>query len=293
VARMSKEILSRTIYVHQIANPPVTGRSIQAKINFINLKQFEISDSKDETGQPHFTLKIIDPKKIGLENSEQSDIEKFVDKILLACNLTLNRASFSTHIADASDTKIEFQDSNAGSPQPEVTKTSQGFRVDIHEAPIRIRDSVHITVGFRDVLDESKVLEIIKKVDSLDNLRGRAKFQVPDIGKSLTEYSAAMSIFDRGGIFKHLFSSLELATNCDGNDRIGQSLDAEVSKIAAISTTEVEDWREFNNRAKHIDRNQQHEKLHKNGLLKLGEKLDPLRQACQKIILDRLCNISR
>ena len=106
MARMSKEILSRTIYVHQIANPLVTGRSIQAKINFINLKQFEISDSKDETGGPHFTLKIIDPKKIGLENSEQSDTEKFVDKILLACNLTLNRASFSTHIADASDTKI-------------------------------------------------------------------------------------------------------------------------------------------------------------------------------------------
>ena len=287
---MSKEILSRTVYMHQIVNPPVTGRSIQSKINFMNLKDLEISDWKNEGGQQRFTLKINDPKRIGLESCEQSDIEKFIDKILLACNLTLKRAAFSRQICDISDSKMQFEDNNTLSGEPKVTKTLTSFRVETSEN-IRIRESKHITAGFQDVLDEASVLEIVKKIDSLDNLSGTVKFQIQDIRKSLTDYFVAMSIFDRGGIFKHLFRSLELSTNCDGRDRIGQSLDNEVSKVAAISRADVKDWREFNDRTKHINRNQQEEKLYKNGLLKLGERLDPLRWACQKIILNRLCNI--
>jgi hypothetical protein len=63
------------------------------------------------------------------------------------------------------------------------------------------------------------VLEVIKEIDSFDNITKTPKFQVEDIRKSLSDYSSAMSSFAAIRIFKHLFSSLELATNCDGCDR--------------------------------------------------------------------------
>lgn len=251
----------------------------------------EISDWRDNAGQQEFTLTLPDPKIMGLQCFEPSDTEKFIDKILLACNLCLIKAAFSRQIGDTSDTTLQFQDNSTLSSQTNVTETpGEGFRVEAGET-IRIGDSRHVTVGFRDVLDEVRVLEILKKIDSLDVLLGPTKFQILDIRKSLSSYSTAMSIFDLQGIFKNLFNSLELSTNCDGQDRKSNSLDKEAGKIAAISPSKVKDWRDFNNFSKHISRNQQEEKLYTNALLSLAEKLEPLRLACQKIILDRLCNI--
>jgi hypothetical protein len=58
---------------------------------------------------------VTDAAKVGLESTEKTDIDKFIQSVLLACNLVLGRAAFSKHSFDASDTKIEFQDNNTHS----------------------------------------------------------------------------------------------------------------------------------------------------------------------------------
>ena len=281
-----KDQISRKIYVHEVVNPPVTGLSIDVTINIINSKYLVIADWQNETGQQSFNLKIIDPLSLGLQDFQDNNVEKFIDKLLLVCNLVLKSAAFSRHQSDSSRTKVERETPQASGSQ--VTETPNGIKIEIHET-VRITDSVHISIGFQDELDEAKVVQIMKKLDQLENLK--SNLQVGDLKKSLNEYSAAMSSFDRLGIFKHLYSSMELATNCDGYDRSGIELDAEVNRISGIPTTDVEEWRRFNGRAKHIDKTPLEEKLYQETLQKLGEKISPLRETCQKIILSRLPNI--
>jgi hypothetical protein len=263
------------VYIHQIANPPAPGRSIKANIDFRNLNHLEFSDWTNDAGPGHCSLKVTDAAKLSLDSIEQANIEKFIQTVLLACNMVLHRAAFSKHSFDASDTKIEFLDNN--------THYSQ-----TNDTSLRISESIHHGIEFHDNLDETKVLEIIKKIHSLDDLHRPVRFQINDIRKCLSEYTNAMSSFDRTGIFKHLFTSLELATNSDGDEKIGLGLDNKVARLAAISASCVKNWREFNDRAKHIDRNSQEERFYENHLQELGSQLDPLRYACQKIILDRL-----
>ncbi len=282
----NKGTLSRKVFVHDISNPPYTGHSIDAKINILNSKHIEISDLKKDNGQQSFTLKIIDPMSLGLQDFQDYNVEKFIDKLLLTCNLVLKSAVFSRHKSDSSRTKVEREIPPASGSQ--VTETPEGIKIELHETLI-ITDSVHVSFGFQDELDETKVVQIMKKLDQLENTKSR--LQVGDLKKSLNEYSAAMSSFDRLGIFKHLYSSMELATNCDGHDRSGVGLDTEINKISGIPITDVEDWRRFNDRAKHIDRTPQEEKLYQETLQKLGEKIASLRETCQKIIRSRLTNI--
>lgn len=78
----------------------------------------------------------------------------------------------------------------------------------------------------------------MKKIDSLDSIT-KTQFQVENVRKSLSAYSFAMSSFSALGIFKHLFSSLELATNCDAYSREGENFDTEVSIIAGIKTADI------------------------------------------------------
>jgi hypothetical protein len=75
--------------------------------------------------------------------------------------------------------------------------------------------------NFSFILPKVNKFRIIKKIHSLDDLHWPERFQINDIRKSLYEYTNAMSGFDRSGIFKHLFTSLELATNSDGDEKNG------------------------------------------------------------------------
>jgi hypothetical protein len=283
----NKRTLSRKVFVHEVINPPYAGHSIDAKINILNSKHLEISDLKKDDGQQSFTLKIIDSTSLGLQNFQEYNVEIFFDRILLACNLVLKSAAFSRHKSDSSHTIIERESSQSSGTK--ITRTPEGIIIEVNET-LGITVSTHITAGFEENLDENRVLDILKKFDRLEGTN-KTNLQVGDIKKSLDEYSAGMSSFDRIGIFKHLYSSMELATNCDGNDRTGSRLDNEVNKIVGTPSLTVQNWREFNDRSKHINRNSQEEKWYQENLSRLGEKLSPLRETCQKIILDRLQNI--
>lgn len=288
---MDQDSISITIYVHDVDNPPATGHSINVKINLINSKYITISDWNADSDQQSLTLKIAEPISLGLQDFQDYNVEKFIDKVQLACNLVLKNAVFSRNMADTSHSKVERKSDESQKTKAKVSEPTSGHKVVVVQETVRITERVHITVGFEDELDETRVIEILQKINELENPKLTTNFQIQDLNKSLEEYSAAMSSFDRVGIFKHLFSSLELATNCDGNDRKAAVVDKEVNKITGISDSEVKDWREFNARLKHIDRSPQDEAVYQEGLRKIGEKINPLRDTAEKVIVDRLQKI--
>ena len=288
---MSEDSVSRTTYVHDVDNPPATGHSLNVKINVINSEHITINDWRTDSDQPSFTLKITEPISLGLQDFQDYNVEKFIDKVQLACNLVLRSAVFSRNRADSSRSEVERKRDPSEETKVKMSEPTPGHKVITINETVRITDRVHITVGFEDELDEAKVVEILQKINELENPNLTTSLQVQDLKKSLEEYSAAMSSFDRVGIFKHLFSTLELATNCDGNDRSGDSLDGEVNNITGTSDSEVKDWREFNARRKHIDRSSQDEQDYQDGLKKIGEKINPLRNTSKKVISYRLQNI--
>ena len=283
----SQDIISRTVYVHNPVNPPSIGHGVDAKIKLVNPKHLSI-ENWQEGEQPTFTLKIADPKAMGLLNFQDNSVERFIDDLILSCNLVLKRAAFSKNNLDSTHSTVERK--QEPKPKPKVENTPSGTEITVTEV-VYGTDHFHFTIGFEDELDESKTLELLSKILSIKNGMGQTTLKVNDLQKSLNEYQSAMFSFEGLGIFKHLFSSLGISTNCDGNDRIGQALVQESALISGIDLSKIDDCRSFNGRVKHIDRNPQEEKEYQEGLKKLEQKITCLREAIQKIITYRLKSI--
>jgi len=80
---MSKDIanISNKISIHSPENPPSTGHGLNVKLTSSNQKYLEISNWENGN-QPRFTLIVHDPISIGLEDSQEYNVEKFVDDLL-------------------------------------------------------------------------------------------------------------------------------------------------------------------------------------------------------------------
>jgi len=234
-------------------------------------------------------LIIHDPHSIGLEDSQEYNVEKFVDDVLLACNIVLKRAIFSKHNSDSTKSRITWKKQE---PTSEVKDTPTEKVVVINET-IGIHESISRSIGFKDELDENKVLEILSKIRKINDGTAQSSLKLNDFQKSLNEYDVAMESIELLGIFKHLFSSLELSTNCDDHDdRNGQKLDAEINRITGIDLSTIKDWRNFNSRTKHKDIHSNDERLYQEGLKQLGGKIIKLRETSQKTIQFRFNAIS-
>ena len=75
------EHISNKIIVHSPENPPSIGHGINVDLTLINQKHFEILNWK-KGNQPSFTFIVHDPHSIGLEDSQEYNVEKFVDDVL-------------------------------------------------------------------------------------------------------------------------------------------------------------------------------------------------------------------
>jgi hypothetical protein len=277
--------ISRILRVHSPVNPPATGSSMQITINFKKGNSLNISEWQNTEPQS-FTFTVVDPLSLGLSNFEDTTVEKFMDELILVCNLVFEKAAFSKNPADSS--RIVVMRKKEKPAEAKVERKEGSIVITINET-LTLHDSVHVTGMFSDNLDEKKVLEILSKIIQIkDESVVKTKLQTPDLLKALKEYSSAMSSHDRLTIFKHLFSSIELATNCDGQDRKNSKLDQEINRISGVDVAKIEGCRGFNNRAKHINILPSHKKEYEDGMHKLGENIIYLREASRKVILDRL-----
>lgn len=284
----NKNKISQSLNVHDPINPPHAGFGINVKLTVVNQNCFSITNWTDG-GQPSFTLEITDPESLGLQDFQKSTTFRFMEDVILACNLVMKKAAFSKHGSNSSHTTVQRKKET---PIPsKVEDTPTGKKITFQEV-VRITDSVHIGLGFEDELDEKQVIDVLQKIRKISVGNANTNLKIQDLQKALREYYSGTTSFDRLGIFKHLFSSLELATNCDGEDRSSSELDNEINRISGTELSKIEDLRNFNSRTKHIDRNAQHEERYKEGMSKLGEKIIPLRESTQNVIIDRLNQIS-
>ena len=278
-----------SLNMHLLENPISANIGASIKLKLKNKKYFEINNMGEEK-QPSFTLTIDEPISCGLEGSEQHNVDKFIDNVILACNIFFKRAVFSKYKSDINRPTITFKEQESTS---KVYDTPTGKAVEIHESCIRVTDDPSVSLGTRDELDEDKVLEILSKIKKMQLSTVNSLINLHNFQKSLNEYINAMDGVEKISVFKHLFSSLEFAANCDnGPDRSGVSLDSYVSNITGISASDIAYYRNFNSRAKHKDQNSNQEQLYREGLLKLSNMIKSLRNTTQTLIQTRFNDIS-
>lgn len=279
-------VVKRPIFAHDLVNPPAEDRNCDVNLLLTNSKG-RINLVKESVGlQTRYSLSILDPSSLGLSTSEQNTVNRFIRDLVLASNLLLRHAALSTLEGDLAESHIEFKQSES---KVVVEDTPQGKHITITET-IMLRDSVHVTIGFTEEIDEDRLafnLGLINKVNK-NKLPKDTTLELVNLKKALNEYENAMSVFDRLMIFKHLFNSIELAVNWDGIDRRGSVFDTEVATTASLQVLEVTGWRKFYDRTKHVDRTPKDITAFIRGMENLPSLLMPLRLASETLIIDRL-----
>ena len=224
---------------------------------------------------------------LGLDNFEESHINKFMDKVILACNLTMKRAAFSNKVNDPSCAVMDTDDLPVTSTS-KVEKTPTGFKVSITES-MRIRDSASVSVGFDDILDETQFIDTLRKIQIVHaNVNGTIINH--NLKKALEVYLSATMNAGKYNTFKDLYSALEEAVNFDGSRVKGETFDKKVCSILADNQLPMDDLREFNNRLKHPDNDAQckaYEEVKRQATAKIWK----LRPIVTKVILHRLSSV--
>jgi hypothetical protein len=246
--------------------------------------------SKETVGpQTEYKVTILDPKSLGIATDEQTIVNRASQDLVLACDIVLQRVTLSIFGLELTKPNVMIAPSPGGVV---VNDTGTGKTIEIFET-VRLRDEVHITIGDRESLDESRIIQIFKQLAKLQrfNLEVTLSAQRATLINALHEYEAGMASLDRLLTFKHLYNVLELVTNIDGTDRDGPNLDAQMALVTSAPQDRCEEWRRLYNRTKHIHRDSKDVGTFVSGLEKLTEYIPIMRQASGKKLADLLMSV--
>ena len=271
--------------VHNLVNPPHMGSGIVINLNLLNHTHFSIQEW-EKTPQPSFTLQITNPKSLGL-NSQESNMNKFMHNVILACNLVLKRSAFSRSISNTDPPTIHRKKNQTS---VKSINTPTGTQISVLDK-LTFTENVCIASSYKEELDENRVRQILRKINTLDDKVNDSNLKIQNLQKSLDYYYLGTTSLDRLSIFKELFCSFELATNCDGQNRSGYQFDQKAASISGTEQSIICDLRNFYSRTKHIDKNPQDEQKYKKGVDELGQKITHLHKIAQSIIVHRLDQI--
>jgi len=278
--------MEQELFAHELLNPPAEDRKCEVDLSVVNSKGGIVLDERKVNLQTRYLLKVPDPRLIGFIGSNEKEVRYEMLDLVLGCNLALERTCLSTLRADLSTPEVDVR-----APEPNVEIEHAGEGVVAHVTRTHTTDAYLIVkIIAKEELDESRAIDHLGLLRKLGRheLSSDAPIQALNLSKALSEFEQAMTVFPRRMIFKHLFNSLELSTNSDGFDRTGESLDKEVAKVSGIAATDVEKWRKFYVRTKHVDRTPRDITEFDQGQLDLPITLIPLRRASTSVITDRL-----
>ena len=117
------DVISQKINVHSPVNPPHAGFGLNIKLNLTNQNHITITNW-DMSELPNFLLEIKSPLSIGLDNFQERVVDRFMEDVILACNLVLTKAAFSRHSSDQSHVAINRK-KELPIP-PKIENTEQG-----------------------------------------------------------------------------------------------------------------------------------------------------------------------
>lgn len=280
-------ILQRDIYCHQLVNPPTYDRSCDIDLRLskseglIDLERRHLSSS-----QSTYSIRLSNIEQLGFTSIEQHALEHEFRNLLLACNLVIQRTCVT-------DKKLEYPISDLIREHIEskntIQKIGNTFCVNIIEN-IEVRDKVSIVVSIAEMIEEKQIVEVFGKLQKI-NRYGKPKSSTTsemNLNNSLKHYEQAMSEFNKLFKFKNLFNALELVVNMDGEDRSGPDFDTEAKILDPTNCNDVQKWRNFYARIKHVQQNSAHIKAYEEGEKDLANKMEYSRRAVQKILLSKL-----
>ncbi|MGA3107849.1 MAG: hypothetical protein ABSD99_00105 [Candidatus Bathyarchaeia archaeon] len=272
--------LSFKAFAHDVNNPPSMQSSCDVTLDVVNTRGV-LQFSKEAVGaQTEYKVLVQDPSSIGITSDEQEIVNRVSQDLVLGCNIILGRVALSIFRLDLAKPNVMV----IASPSQVVVKdTPTGKSIEISEEG-HVRDEVHLTIGTREALDESRVVQVCNKLVTFRRFVIDASSSLPraNLINALHEYEAAMASVDRLLTFKHLYNVLELITNIDGTNREGFSLDNQMASDSGTPVTECEDWRILYNRTKHIHRSSTDVATFVTGLEKLTTYIPVMRQASGK-----------
>jgi hypothetical protein len=113
-------------------------------------------------------------------------------------------------------------------------------------------------------------------------------FYDQNLKDAFKNFRAGMEDLDLTLKFKYLFVALEKGTNINGEFREGKHFDNAVGGLYAVLSSDVENWRCFYNRIKHVQKDPNDLKRYYQGQEKLPDTLPEIRKCVQSILLSRL-----
>lgn len=279
--------IKRPVFAHGFINPPLERRTCDITIK-INNPVNEIDLIKESSGsQTKICLEIKDSSLLGLSDSELSNADKIVHDLVLAFNLSLSRICLSMLNGDLPLTETNLI-------LPKINKiieekiTPKGKSLIIHDS-VHFVDSVSVMMGIPDELNEKQALDYFRLLHKINRQSlNPPNLKEANIGKALNEFENAMSVFDTLRIFKYLFNTLEFCANYTGTDLKGPTLDFVIASKTHFPQPEIENWRQFYNRTKHVDKTPKDTTKFFDDSNKLIEILPKIREAAKIMLLDCL-----
>ena len=286
---MVDDTIRMDIYVYDPSRPATFGLNQNIEITIVNPKHISIIKPNDDDSS-FFQLEVADSKSLGLNNYNNSYINEFMRKVILACNLTMKKAAFSITLTDPShaimNTDVQSVPPASSVPPANVEKTPTGFRVALADSIGRIQDSISVTLGIHDALDEAQFVDTLRKIQIVYyNISNTTENH--NLAKALDTYLSGTTTADKRGTFRNLYSALEETVNSDGSHIKGNGFDEKVCLILSDSTLPIGDLREFNNRLKHPDNDAQRI-VYENAIKHATQKIWEIRPIVTRVILYRL-----
>ena len=204
-------------------------------------------------------------------------------RMILACNLILKRALFSTSSIDSSHAGVILEDTPDTS---KVEKTQTGSKVEFTEH-LSIRGSVRLKVGFTNDLDEKKVIDVLQEIHAVYDSGSNPPPKTLDMQRALDAYQSGMQATNALHACKGMYEAMELATNSDGSDSGGQNLDKKVQHLINDKTIQSDIFRNFNSSSKHSGR-PKHGPNYVKGKTNINKYIRDLRHIATTVILRRL-----
>ena len=113
--------VSKTINAYDPAQLPRPGLKTDVKITVTNQRHLHVTKLK--TGQQGFKLEVTEPELLGLVSFDDAHTDEFMQRVILACNIILKEATFSTSLIDSSHAGVVLENPSSTS---KVEKTPTG-----------------------------------------------------------------------------------------------------------------------------------------------------------------------
>lgn len=291
---MSDFTFSKEIFVHDFLNPPTRSSFTNWTLNLVRANgDVEFSDIQTGGGQTRLSLEVKKPSHIGFTNSKIRIVEFEIKNLTLSFNLALKHTCMTSDRREYSPAQVQLKPREQNS----TIKQQDGKTSITINDEIRIGEDVIVALGKAEDVNEQNVLENFQKIQRLnrEGLQPLSPTSQLNLDRALSEFEEAMSAPNTIFKFKHVFNSIEFATNVNGLKGMqGDTLDTEVCNLTknVVSNppdpTLVGDWRRFYNRLKHPDENSSDTITYEQGIRDLPSWLPRVRTCAVAILLQCL-----